>query len=232
MKLATIHGNQLRRGVFASDADARRDATADVAESRPRNSHVQTSVAANNSKDVDMQQVTQDAPERATAKSAPAAKRRRSLRIADSALVITLIASYATSGGAVAIHATVSLVFTAAVGWHFWLHRKWFKSVKKRLAKTRTTRSRRSATINVLIFGELTLAIVLGIVAWLGPRSLSGPHAVLANIMVGIAIVHIALNARQLKALIRRCPPQTTQPSLRRTRLALRRGTRGTGDRC
>jgi hypothetical protein len=165
---------------------------------------VQTSVAANNSKDVDMQQVTQDAPERATAKSAPAAKRRRSLRIADSALVTTLIASYATSGGAVAIHATVSLVFTAAVGWHFWLHRKWFKSVKKRLAKTRTTRSRRSATINVLIFGELTLAIVLGIVAWLGPRSLSGPHAVLANIMVGIAIVHIALNARQLKALIRR----------------------------
>ncbi len=162
------------------------------------------SVGSNDPEDSDMQQVSHDAPERTMPRSTPATKRRRSLRIADSAVVIALIASYATSGGAVGIHATVSLAFTAAVGWHFWLHRKWFKSVTKRLSKKRSKQSRMSALVNVTIAGELTLAIALGIVAWLGPRSLSGPHAVMANIMVGIAAVHVVLNARQLKALIRR----------------------------
>lgn len=151
-----------------------------------------------------MQQLTHDAPERPTSRPAAASNRRRSLRIADSALLLTLIAGYATSGGPVAVHATVSLVFTATAGWHFWLHRKWFKSVKKRLSGKRSNQLRRSALATVAIAGELTLAILLGIVAWLGPRSLSGPHALLANIMVGIAVLHVVLNVRRLKALVRR----------------------------
>jgi hypothetical protein len=108
-------------------------------------------VVSNVPKNTDTQQLTQQAAERPTARLATASTRKRSLRIADSTVVIGLIASYATSGGAVGIHATVSLAFTAAVGWHFWLHRTWFKSVAKRLSKKRSRKSRRSAFITVLI---------------------------------------------------------------------------------
>ena len=47
-------------------------------------------------------------------------------------------------------------------------------------------------------------AVLFGIVAWLGPRSVSGVHSVLANVLVMIALIHVALNFRQLKALVRR----------------------------
>lgn len=151
-----------------------------------------------------MTQVADKAAERSRPSSTTATKRRRSLRIADTAVVISLIASYATSGGSPEVHAAVSLVFTAAVGWHFWLHRKWWKSVAKRLSKKRSMRSRGSALVTVVIAFDLTAAIAFGILAWLGPRSLSGVHAGLANVMVAIALIHVAFNARQLKALIRR----------------------------
>jgi hypothetical protein len=145
-----------------------------------------------------------EASERPKSSSTVATKRRRSLRIADTAVVIGLIASYATSGGNTEVHAAVSLVWTAAVGWHFWIHRKWFKSLGPRLSKKRSLRSRGSALVTAVIAFELTAAIAFGIVAWLGPRSLSGLHAVLANVMVVIAVIHVLFNTRQLKALIRR----------------------------
>ena len=154
--------------------------------------------------DAELSQLAEKAPERSRPSSTAVTKRRRSLRIADTAVVIGLIASYATSGGSPEVHATVSLVFTAAVGWHFWLHRKWWKSVAKRLSKKRSLRSRGSSLVTVVIAFDLTAAIAFGILAWLGPRSLSGVHAGLANIMVAIALIHVAFNARQLKALIRR----------------------------
>lgn len=144
------------------------------------------------------------ASERPKSSSTVATKRRRSLRIADTAVVIGLIGSYATSGGNTEVHAAVSLVWTAAVGWHFWIHRKWFKSLGPRLSKKRSLRSRGSALVTAVIAFELTAAIAFGILAWLGPRSLSGLHAVLANVMVVIAVIHVLFNTRQLKALIRR----------------------------
>jgi hypothetical protein len=118
-------------------------------------------------------------------------------------VVVGLIVSYSTSGS-LGLHATVSLLWTAAVGWHFWLHRKWFKSVARRLSSGRSLRSRGSALTIVVIAIELFAAVGFGIAAWLGPRSLEGIHGTLANILVAIAVIHVVLNARQLKALVRR----------------------------
>ncbi len=143
------------------------------------------------------------APKRPTSNSTVAAKRRRSLRIADTAVVVGFVASYFTTSS-VGLHAVVSLLWTAAVGWHFWIHRKWFNSLAKRLSKKRSNRSRGSALVNVVIAIELTGAVAFGIAAWLGPRSLKDLHSLLANILVAVAIVHLASNVKQLKALIRR----------------------------
>ncbi len=151
-----------------------------------------------------MQQIAKTRTRQESTSSNPAARRRISLRIADSLVVIGIVASYATSGRAIWIHATVGLVFTALVAWHFWLHRAWFKSAKKRLAKNRSRKSRRSAFVTVLIAVELTIAITLGIAAWLVTGLLSGPHTFFANALIVITVLHVILNLKQLKVLIRR----------------------------
>lgn len=141
--------------------------------------------------------------ERPASASTVAARRRRSVRAADSAVVVGLVVSYFTSS-VVTLHAIVSLLWAAAVGWHFWLHRKWFKSLARRLSKKRSWRSRSSAYATVVIAVELTAVVAFGIAAWLGPRGLKGLHGTLGNILLAIAAIHIASNIRQLKALVRR----------------------------
>lgn len=135
--------------------------------------------------------------------STTASKRRRSLRIADSLVVVGLVVSYLTSSS-VLLHALVSLSWSAAVGWHFWLHRKWFKSLARRLARGRSRKSRASAFVTAAISVELSAVVIFGVVAWLGPRSLKGFHGTLGDILLAVAVAHILLNLRQLTALVRR----------------------------
>ncbi len=96
------------------------------------------------------------------------------------------------------------LVFTAALIGHGWLHRSWYRALARRFSPSRTLRARSAAGVNTLILLVSTVVIVLGIVAWLGPRGVKGLHGGISYTLLGLAGAHLLLNLRHGLALVRK----------------------------
>ena len=138
--------------------------------------------------------------------------------VVDSVAGLLFILSLFAGDGAV-FHVVVTILFTAVVAVHLFLHWGWIKNTCRRLMPGRSPRASKRATQNFVVdlFLLLTFAVTfasgVALVVLPGDATASGAHALSSAMFILGMVVHLALHRAWIVVSVRRFRHERSKPA-------------------